>query len=322
MGRRGGERGDPVLIMDTAIWSDPWANRDAVEAHVRSALEKARGGVRRRNYGKGHGYEVRVGTKWEKVPGVTTVLKTLDKSRPLMIWAARLERAASVRAAYEAYRREGFDEGLTFEEFEDVFARHADAKQEHVKALEEAGNIGTGLHALIEWRVNQMLGVEAGEEPVVPDASAFLFPVWEEWARSVDFRPVLSEFPVYGCAGGPLYAGTVDIVAWVSGELVLGDWKTSNGFHAEMELQNAAYRMACEQMGLFPRGEVGGLLVRIPKVETDEYPFETLRIEGDGAEENARRTVFANLLAIRPWVEEQDRRSLEEWKRRRRARAA
>lgn len=177
----------------------------------------------------GHRYQVLMnGTKWEYVPGTTTIIKTLAAPQ-LLDWAARLG------------------------------AETGDPKA-HIKARDEAAGKGTDLHALIERECRVMMG-ETLPALTATEDELMALARWARWAKENEFRPLAVEFRVFSAR--PMYAGTVDVLGYVRGALVIGDWKSSARVYAEHHMQNAAYRHAFAQMtGM---DAPGGCLVRVPR---------------------------------------------------------
>ena len=208
----------------------------------------------------------------EPFPSVTHILTCIAKPA-LIAWSANTERAAVTAAAADLYQewaakiappqmpRESYLATLT--------ARLGSVKA-HQKALAKAGDIGSEAHKLIEWTMRTALGAQAGDKPQVSDAALWAFMAFEDWAKSVSLKPVLIEQTVY--SKQHRYAGTMDLLGRVDGALMLIDFKTGKGIYPESHLQNVAYQAALLEMGYVR--PVGGLIVRLPKVETDPA-FET-----------------------------------------------
>jgi hypothetical protein len=115
---------------------------------------------------------------------------------------------------------------------------------------------------------------------------------WEDWKKSVHLKPIAIEQVVYSPKYG--YAGTLDLLAEVNGELAVLDWKTGKAVYSEAHLQNAAYRQAVREMG---HGDpVKGYIVRLPKVETDPE-FEVVEAEPEGSSFE----VFLNTQKLWEW---------------------
>lgn len=175
--------------------------------------------VKRRNYGKGHGYQI----DGVKADGVTTLIGDGLAKPALINWAANTTAGYAVDHWAEL-------EEMPVSKRLDVLkrARYAD--------VDQAAKKGTAVHALAERIIH-------GEEVEVPDElaghvnSAVRF--LDEWK----IRPILTETVCYSIKGR--YAGTLDMVITSDlcpGKVILGDWKTSrSGIYGEAALQLSAY---------------------------------------------------------------------------------
>lgn len=261
---------------------------------LRAALAAARGRIRRDRY---HRYEILDGATWRRVPGVTTVIGALEKPA-LVPWAARIQQEADIETAWRLYSGPLSMERPDKESFAERFRELAGKEKEHQKALREAGELGTDLHALIETWCKRRMGEKVADQEIKHERAYYVYAGFETWAASVDLDPIAIEAPVYSVAHS--YAGTLDLLALVSGRLTLLDWKTSPRVYPEMRLQNIAYRKALEEM----TGAVAeGLLVRLPKTGTDD----NLAIEPTPIDDNVDELfcVFTSLLPVHLWVKTQ-----------------
>jgi hypothetical protein len=178
-------------------------------------------------YPKSHRYKL----DGEWVTGVTTRLKVLDKSRPLIIWSARLV------AEYVAHNRAAI-EGL--------YAAGPGPMVAALKAIPEqkrddAADRGNSLHDFAEQLLRD-------EDVDVPDE---LVPVVEQAVRFLDdwrIEPLLIEAPV--ASRLYKYAGTLDLAATyrnpVTHETGVGifDWKSGRRIYHEAAFQLAGYGFA------------------------------------------------------------------------------
>jgi hypothetical protein len=89
----------------------------------------------------------------------------------------------------------------------------------------------------------------------------------------------------------------MDLMAEINGRPTLQDWKTGKAIYQEALLQNVAYRQAVREMGLFD-GEIDGMIVRLPKVDTDPE-FEVRKITES---EDQLLEVFLNVRALWDWL--------------------
>lgn len=181
--------------------------------------------LKRRNYGRGHGYTL----NGEKVPSVTGVIDTLPKPA-LINWAARVTAAHAVDHWHELAQ---LPPSQRLKELEDA----------RWNINREATSRGTEIHALGE-RLAAGEEVEPGPHLGPAQAYADFCDRWE-----VEF--LATEAP---CASTRFkYAGTLDSIAIVRGlarvpeyahlsELpVMLDLKTGKGVYESTALQLAAY---------------------------------------------------------------------------------
>ena len=209
-------------------------------------------------------------------PSVTTILSVINKPY-LGQWYAKMERERMkdgvLRAAISMEER-GLK--LSPEGLVNLVLKMTEGQKAGERARNEAADIGTAAHALIEWHTRVMLGEDPGPEPKVPDAAMLAVESWKDWAKQVGFKPIWTERVVYHSLAG--YAGTADWLAYVSGVLTLGDIKTGKAIYAEAWLQNRAYRSALEHMhDIGDGGEwatcehvaTQGMILRLPKSLAD-----------------------------------------------------
>ena len=172
----------------------------------------------RRNHGRGHSYLL----DGEKVPGVTTILRTLPKDA-LVEWAGKTTAAYAVDhwdELGELAPSKRLDR-LNRARFED---RDAGARR------------GTEVHRLGEALVS-------GEEVTVPDELAGHVESYVAFLDAWEPEPVVVEAVIANRAVG--YCGTVDLVADMRGERWLLDLKTArSGIFGETALQLCAYARA------------------------------------------------------------------------------
>ena len=227
----------------------------------------------------------------ESLPSVTHILGCIGKPA-LVNWAANQERTLVSEASADLYEDlVKLPKPLARTSYLTTLQARIGKTKAHTRELAKAGEVGTQAHALIEWRMRHALGQAIGPEPRVTDAAQWAFMAFEDWARSVDLTPRLIEQTVYSRVHG--YAGTMDLIATVSGENKLIDFKTGKAIYGEASLQNVAYQVALSEMGHErPRG---GLIVRLPKVESDPA-FEVVEVAGV-------ETLFPTFLAVKVvWV--------------------
>lgn len=220
--------------------------------------------------GRGHHYVIDGAKKG--CASVTTVLNARVSPR-LVDWSSRVEREACIETAWRMAQGGGafgleYAGGILPDSckaaFIERFTTEAGAERENQKILREAGDLGTEVHALIEWHLYSKMGI-VRPEPTVSDRAIAVFGDFEKWSALVDLQPVAMEFRLFSLKHN--YGGTGDIAAYATlpgrpRQLYIVDGKTSKGIWWEMRVQLGAYRFAWEEMGL---PEAGGLLLHLPK---------------------------------------------------------
>ncbi len=161
-------------------------------------------------------------------PGVTGILKVLDKSGPLMSWAARQTAEAAV-ALYEQFPK--ILETTGPEGIVKLLTARSSWKNDEAKVL------GTDVHDIAD-KINR------GEpEPWMQETVRQRVDNYRTWLASSGWTVKISE--AYILEPGAGYGGTLDILARdADGRAVLADIKTGKGVYRESVLQLAAYGMA------------------------------------------------------------------------------
>jgi len=198
-------------------------------------------------------------------PSVTTILQVIGKPA-LVAWSAKVEREMVKEVSARLYSQcQSLPEPISGPQWllrlEDMLGK----EKAHTKELAKAGEIGSQVHALIEFTLRMELCEKVGPSPALEPKAQFAYASWQKWRQSVKFKPILVEFTVVSHKHG--YAGTADLLAEVNGVLTLVDWKTGKAVYKEAHLQNAAYREAVREMGLGNAEQ--GLILRLPKTEAD-----------------------------------------------------
>ena len=202
-------------------------------------------------------------------PSVTTILKVINKPA-LVNWASNTQKALDIEAAADLYLDLINTKPMTRMAYTDSLKRRIGAVKAHQKKLDEAGEIGSQAHALIEWTTRKMIGQDPGKEPAVSPKALIAYNSWTEWRDKVELKPLYVEQKIYSEKHG--YAGTLDLIAEVEGKVTLVDYKTSKAIYPESFLQISAYSKAVEEMiGLKTEQ---GMIVRLPKRGVDPE-FET-----------------------------------------------
>lgn len=215
----------------------------------------------RRNTKAGRFYDIDGRT----YPSVTSILQIISKPA-LVAWSAKVEREMVKEVSARLYEQSlSLQEPLSLPQWllrlEDMLGK----EKAHTKELAKAGEIGTQVHALIEFTLRMELLEKVGPSPALETKAQFAYASWQKWRQSVRFKPVMVEFTVVSKKYG--YAGTADLLAEVDGVLTLVDWKTGKKIYPESWLQNIAYRKCIEEMGLGVPEQ--GMILRLPKTEAD-----------------------------------------------------
>lgn len=167
----------------------------------------------------------------ERVPSVTTCTGVLNK--PALLWWAAKEAAtwaAENPDQLALVGREGFVD---------------EATRAHMRARDTASKVGTDLHAHAEKLAS------TGEAPDVPEADLAMVVQAADFLDAMQVDTIVSERAVFHDTF--LYAGRVDLIATIRGQVWLLDFKTGkSGVWPEMALQQAAYRFATHMQGPTP----------------------------------------------------------------------
>ncbi len=202
----------------------------------------------------------------ETYPGVTSILDVIDKSGPLMGWAAKMTAEAAVDMSAYA----GLGDGQNA--LEQLIATVG--KEGAIKALtarknwklDEARDLGTDVHAMAELIHNK--------QPLPPMSETTKKRVkhyaawWEISGWTLRLAEAMVVFPTHR------YGGTFDLLAYdPDGRTVLADIKTGKGVYREVALQLAAY-------GLAPIVAPTGSPKAYPMPKVDRYVVLHVTTEG------------------------------------------
>lgn len=203
-----------------------------------------------------------------ELPSVTHILSCIAKPA-LVTWAANTERELVMDAAADLYLDMVQVKPMSRAGYVTTLKARLGETRAHKRLNEQATNIGTQTHHLIEWSIRKALGQVVGPEPKVQQEALWAYMAFEDWAREHHVRPLLIEETVWSATHG--YAGTMDLLAEVDGSPALVDFKTGKAIYSEAYLQSAAYQVALAEMGHGdPRA---GYIVRLPK-NVDDPEFE------------------------------------------------
>ena len=148
------------------------------------------------------------------------------------------------------------------------------------KARDTAGNFGTECHDLLE-----KLSKDPNTE--VPDKFSHIVNVWQEWMQESGLETLSTEQSLYYYKDNIAFAGTFDYLGVDSnGDIVILDYKTSNGIYDDYALQLSAYYMAFKFIfGKFLEGrKVKGVVMKLPKKQNEGIEIATVKNIDDHAE--------------------------------------
>ena len=153
----------------------------------------------------------------EKYPGTTTVIGRFKDSGGLLHWAFAQGRLAEQGKIQKLYDK-----------------------------AEEAADIGTCAHAMIEAHINrldsqavlnEMLADEEGRKKALN-----AFELYLKWEKQTGIQMISKYQEIQLVCPKYKFGGTPDAVGNINGEIVLLDWRTSNGVYQDHIIQLAAYR--------------------------------------------------------------------------------
>ena len=165
-----------------------------------------------------------------KVPSVTGITGVIGKGGGLVQWAAN-------QATY--FLRDSL-RSATGESVQELIASDSvwnDGRFAHRRKKEEAADIGSIAHAWVE----QLLRGGVAASPIEPRAKSCCDAA-VAWLSKYLPHGLAFERKIYSRRYG--FAGTLDKIAVIDGQLCLIDWKTGNAVYPEHRLQTAAYAAA------------------------------------------------------------------------------
>jgi hypothetical protein len=201
-------------------------------------------------------------------PGVTSILKVIDKSDALMSWAARQTAEAAIRLAGEM---------MPMNQTALTALLESVGPEGTIKALtsrsswkrDEAAALGTAVHGYADDHING--------RPIPDDLPAIqrdYVTVYEDWWKAAGWTVRTSE--AYLVHTAHAYGGTLDLLCRDrDGRTVLADIKTGKGVYSEAVLQLAAYGNA--ELIQTPAGDL------FPMPAVDRYAI--LHVTKDGVRE-------------------------------------
>ncbi len=189
------------------------------------------------------------------IQSVTTVLRVVDKSGPLVGWAKRITAEAAVTYAAEL---PGWVATFGASSAVGMLTKAADVIRD------KSATTGSDIHALAE-------SITLGHDVTVTEEQAPFVAAYRAWVS--DFAPEFLAAEEMVCSETFGYAGTLDAICRIAGETWLIDYKTSKGVYPETALQLAAYGRA-EFIGR------AGDPTRYALPEIDQYAVLHIRPEG------------------------------------------
>jgi hypothetical protein len=208
-----------------------------------------------------------------EVPSVTQILDVIGGSKlwGLKQWAAN---------AASEYIRDAIRPGMSYDELqiEQIIER---ARKNFHTVSHGAKTIGQLAHEWIEAHLRARLYATRELPLPVNEQTRKAVRAASAWIAE-HFKPVSMEHRLYSREHD--YAGTLDVVGEVDGQLAVVDWKTSKTIYDEMQLQAAAYAQAWAEM--FDLRVPDRWVIRLDK-ETGEFepvkfPRETFRRDLSG----------------------------------------
>jgi hypothetical protein len=226
----------------------------------------------------------------------------LDKSHYLKPWTAKvtIEKLLRIMPTEEDETGQKLVSPIPWSEFEQIAL---DAKKAHTERFEEAGDVGTQAHEIIEIYIKNAIKHSNG---IITDVAFHPMPDTDErvincvnaaldWIEQHQVKFLKTEHKVYSRQWK--YAGTMDASARVHActrpeccpqdfhdELAVLDWKTSNQLSNDYVLQTAAYQNAEQEE--FGETIKHRFILRLGKEDAKFEPWhlgpETFEMDFDG----------------------------------------
>lgn len=195
-----------------------------------------------------HKYSVRLTEDSELVPvlGVTSVLKVIDKSAPLIWWAVGCMRDQIQTEVNEGRFLHDVGSNVFLRIEAGTFNKILDdSRKAHLKVSKKALDIGTIAHNWIEAYIKRKIQDPDNKRhkslPMSKEAcnsiEAFL-----RWQSEQKIKYIASERKIYSKKYD--YAGTLDVEAYINKRRGIIDFKTSKAIYKDYELQLGAYIQA------------------------------------------------------------------------------
>jgi hypothetical protein len=156
-----------------------------------------------------HGYKL----NGERIPGTTTVIGRFKESGGLLQWA---------------------------------FKQGQSGASNLYENRDKAADIGTAAHSMIEAHINGGDTLAALAEFNLPDEdyakAQNAFKQYLQWEKLTNLKFISKYQEIQLISPEYKFGGTPDAIGEIDGEIVLLDWKTSNGVYQDYIIQLAAYR--------------------------------------------------------------------------------
>ena len=207
------------------------------------------------------------------VPSVTQILDVIGGSKMwgLKQWAAN---------AATDYIRGALRPGVSYDELQ-IEQIIEQARGNFHTVSRRAKTVGQLAHEWIEAHLRASLYATPPLVPPVNEQTRKAIQAASAWIAK-HFKPVTMEHRLYSREHD--YAGTLDVVGEVDGQLAVVDWKTSKAVYDEMRLQAAAYAHAWAEMHdiRVPDRWVIRLDKETGEFEPMRFPRETFRRDLQG----------------------------------------
>lgn len=204
------------------------------------------------------------------VPGVTTVLKKLEKPG-IAQWAVDNTAAyavANIDALLSRTEEQGYGFLRWYWKRDPLAGDSTDIRNYSNGVLNDAAELGTLMH---DWVAADHEACPYPDVRNAPDYFWEMVNVWDDFKSKHDIVPIHSEVTFWSKKHG--YAGTADAVWMVDGKPMLIDVKTSRNTWDEHYMQLAALGH-CDSMLIEP---ADGHWVELPMPEFEEYALLHMR---------------------------------------------
>lgn len=189
----------------------------------------------------------------EVIPGVTTVLKTLNQEG-LIDWHVQQTALHAVVNVDELLSRSE-EAGLRYLQYYSRRLKPSDLDDEERTVFTAANGVLSDLAELGDYMHDYMeadLNDQFPKEPWREDQAEMIL-AWDEFRENHDIRVVRTEATIFGVG----WAGTFDAILWIDGKLYLIDFKTSRAVQDSHYFQLAALGSGVSMAVEVPEGTEG-----------------------------------------------------------------